>query len=50
MFGPATAYVVAIFALLFCGLSALTLIHTVNHFDPPEGRELPEQVQDKVAV
>lgn len=50
MFGPAAAYVVAFSMLLFCGLSALTLIRTVKHLDPPEARELPEQVQDKLAV
>ena len=32
----AFAYVVAIFALLLSGTSALTLIYAVNHFDPPE--------------
>ena len=38
MSGPAGAYVVAIAALLFCGVSALTLIFTAEHFDPPEER------------
>ena len=45
-----TAYVVAIATLVFCGISALTLINTVRHFDPPEARELPEQAHDKAAV
>ena len=40
MFGAAAPYVVAIASLLFCGTSALTLFHVVNHFDPPnEGSE-----------
>ena len=50
MFGPAAAYVVAFSMLLFCGLSALTLIRTVKHLDPPEAPEPPKQVQDKAAV
>jgi hypothetical protein len=50
MFGTAVAYVVAIIMLLFCGLSAFALIRTVNHFDPPEARDLPEQAQHKGAV
>jgi hypothetical protein len=33
MFGLATAYVVAIFAMVFSGASALTLIYTVSHLD-----------------
>ena len=32
------AYVVAISAMVFCGISALTLIYTVKHFDPPDAR------------
>jgi len=50
MFGPASAYIVAFSAMLFCGVSALTLIHAVNHFDPPEVRSSPKQVHEKVAV
>ena len=36
MFGPAAAYLVAISAMLFSGLSALTLIYTVKHLDSPQ--------------
>ncbi len=50
MFGPAAAYVVAISTLLFCGLCAVTLIRTIDHFDPPEGREAPEQAHEKATV
>jgi hypothetical protein len=31
----AATYAVAIFAMLFSGCSALTLINTFRHFDPP---------------
>lgn len=50
MTGLTTAYVVAIATLLFCGISALTLVNTVRQFDPPETRELPEKAHDKTAV
>lgn len=50
MTGLTTAYVVAIATLVFCGISALTLINTVRQFDPPETRELPEKAHDKTAV
>jgi hypothetical protein len=43
MFGPTAAYVVAIFALVFCSISALALINTVRHLDPPPAGESPEQ-------
>ncbi len=33
---PIASYIVATFAMLFCGASALVLIYTVGHFDPPE--------------
>ena len=42
MFGPAAAYVAAISMIVFCGISALPLINTVIHLDPPEARSLPE--------
>ncbi len=35
MSGAAAAYVVAIAAMLFSALSALTLIDAVKHLDPP---------------
>jgi hypothetical protein len=50
MFESAAAYVVAISAMLFSGISALTLIHTVKHFDPPDVRTLPEEVPEALAV
>ena len=49
MFGPTAAYVVAIFALVFCASSALALINAARHFDPPPAGESPEQLHDKVA-
>jgi hypothetical protein len=50
MFGHIAAYVVAISTLMCCGISALTLINTVRHFDPPEARDLPEQIRHKGAA
>jgi hypothetical protein len=50
MFGPAAAYVVAIAAILSSGISALTLIYTVNRFDPPEVRSLPEHAPEKLVA
>jgi hypothetical protein len=35
----AATYAVAIFAMLFSGCSALTLINTFRHFDPPEAKK-----------
>ena len=52
MSGAAAAYLVAISAMLFSALSALTLINTVRHLDPPDAppsaKEVP--VHKKVAV
>lgn len=50
MLGAAAPYVVAISALLFSGISALTLIYTVDHFDPPETAMSPERADERVAV
>jgi hypothetical protein len=52
MFGAAAAYFVGIFAMLFCGLSAVVLIRAINRADPPEASSSPEheQVGDKIAV
>ena len=50
MSGPAAAYLVAIAAMLFSGLSGLTLIYTVEHLDPPEVRSSPEHGPETVAV
>ena len=50
MLGVVAPYLVAVSAMLFAGLSALTLIYTVNHFDPPAA-ELPQtRVDERVAV
>ena len=38
MMGPIAAYIVAVSAMLFAALSALTLIATVNRLDPPDVR------------
>ena len=52
MFGAAAPYLVAISAMLFSGLSALTLIYAVKHFDPPEAPSSLEHVHvdEKVAA
>ena len=46
----AAAYVVAISALLFCGVSALTLIYTVKHFDLPDVRSSADEERTEVGV
>ncbi len=45
-------YVVAVSAMLFSGLSAMTLIYTVRHFDPPQTDPAPPPVEagQRVAV
>ena len=50
MFGPAVAYVVAIFGMLFAALSALTLITVIEHLDTPEVQDVRETFHEKVAV
>jgi hypothetical protein len=50
MFGPAAAYVVAFSAMLFSGISVLTLIYTVRHLDQPEVRSTPAYGHEKVAA
>ena len=47
---PVAAYVVAITMLLSCGLCALALIRMIDHFDPPEVRNLPEHRREKTAA
>jgi len=42
MHDPVYAYVVAISMLLVCGLCAVALFRMIDHFDPPEAREVPE--------
>ncbi len=37
----AGTYAVAIFAMLFSGCCALTLIRTFSHFDPPQSADTP---------
>ena len=44
MSGAAAAYLVAISAMLFSALSALTLINAVKHLDPPSGPPSATQV------
>jgi hypothetical protein len=47
--GPIAPYLVAVSAMLFAGISAVTLIYTVSHLDPPEvdvAHELPRHVVD----
>jgi hypothetical protein len=50
MHEPVFAYVVAISMLLVCGLCALAIFKTIDHFDPPEARELPENRQKNAAA
>lgn len=50
MLAPVAAYVVAISMLLTCGLCALALVRTIDHFDPPEARHSPEHREEKLAV
>jgi hypothetical protein len=47
----AAAYLVAFTAMLISGLSALTLIFAVNHFDPPETPSSEERpkIDEKIA-
>jgi hypothetical protein len=45
-----STYAVAIFALLFAGASALTLIRTVRHFDPQETTQPETRVEPAVAA
>ena len=47
---PVGAYVVAITMLLLCGLCALALMRMIDHFDPPEIRQLPNERRDKTAA
>ena len=50
MMEPVAAYIVAISAMLFCGVTALTLIYTVKRFDPPDVHSPVEEVPKEVAV
>ena len=42
-------YLVAFFAMLLAAVSAVTLIRTVNHFDPPEMPGTKEGREQKAA-
>jgi hypothetical protein len=48
MLGAAAPYVMAIFAMSFAALSAVSLITMVNHFDPP-GHEAPDAAGKRAA-
>jgi hypothetical protein len=52
MSGVAASYLVAVSGMLFAAFSALALINTVKHFDPPEAARSARQVpvHEKVAV
>jgi hypothetical protein len=50
MFGAAAAYFVALSAMLFAVLSALTLAYTVRHLDPPEAASLPKSANEEDAA
>ena len=51
MTGPLAAYLVAVGAMLFAALSALTLITVVKHLDPPgRANEPAVRVPEKIAV
>lgn len=50
MSGIAAAYVVAMFAMLFAAISALTLIYTVEHLDAPEPPSPAHHVRETVGV
>jgi hypothetical protein len=49
MFGTAAPYLVAISAALFSGLTALTLIYTVSHLDPPQPSSPPRSADQLIA-
>lgn len=51
MLGAAAPYVVAISAMLFAAVSALTLFYVVRHLDPPEPHSSqPVRSSQRVAV
>jgi hypothetical protein len=43
-------YLVAFSALAFCALTAVVLIRTVSHFDPPEEAAEPDAAPKHVAA
>lgn len=47
---PVAAYVVAVSMLLICALCAFAIMRTIDHFDPPEVRDLPEDRHQTVGV
>jgi hypothetical protein len=46
----ASTYLVALCAMTFSGLSALTLIYVVNHLDPPDAHDARRETRAPVAV
>jgi hypothetical protein len=51
MTGSLWAYVVAVGAMIFAALSAVTLITVVTHLDPPEREASPPvRTPEKIAV
>jgi hypothetical protein len=44
---PIAAYAMAIGAMLFAGVSALTLIHVVSHLDEPDSPPARESAEKK---
>jgi hypothetical protein len=50
MLEPVYAYVVAVSMLMVCGLCALALFRAIDHFDPANTRETPEDRHETVRV
>ena len=50
MLGAATPYIVAVSMMLFSGISALTLIYAIDHFDPPEAPTPAQPAQTPAAA
>ena len=50
MSGLAATYAVAIFAIVFAAISAVTLIYTVEHLDAPEQPAPSPDVRETVSV
>lgn len=50
MLAAVAPYLVAVSAMLFSALSALTLMYVVGHLDSPETTATPKHAHDAVAV
>ena len=50
MFESAAAYLVAFSAMLFSGISALTLFYTVSHLDGPADSRTKTDAGERIAV